>query len=510
MPFFDLHFKFLVEPSKEIALIIDDKEVTFSQLVAQADLYARTLAGLGVEPGDRVSFFMGNRPELAALYLACFKLGAVGVPTSCYNKPVEAAYELNHCQAKLFLVEPELYDGVADMTEKVPCLQGVYMVGGEPDDPKASWSAAAKEAPDTIPQRKIESHDPAVILYTSGSTGKPKGVTHTFFSLYHSTVNRLVALKHVPKDVYFISSYLCHGSALTSVFLPMLAVGGKTVLMRHFTPEAFLECLRRRRPTVGAAAPSQVQEVLELPSCGRDDFASLRYLHVGGDAAPLPLFQKFLEKTGLELSVAMGMTECGGYLLTPPKGPHKPGSLGRPISGTEIRIVDQESREVPSGEIGQMIVKTKAMMRGYWNDTKNTADTIKDGWIHTGDLVRKDEDGFFYFVGRSKHIIIRDTGNVAPAEVEETMEAHPMVRACGVVGVADGKHGQAVMALIVPQNEGDRPSVEEMTAFAKERLAERKVPLRWAFVDEIPLTPMAKIDRKALDAMANNILTEQG
>ena len=496
-----------LQPDK-VALIIDDVdvEVTFQQLDLTADRYARIMVGLGVEPGDRVALFMGNRKELAALYLACFRLGAVAVPTSCYSKPPEVAYEMNHCRARLLLAEPELLPGVMNMTEQAPSLDAVYMVGGEPDDPRSSWDKAASNAAPVSPIREPLPQDSSVILYTSGSTGRPKGVTHTVFSLYNSTLNRCAALRHNPDDIFLITSYLCHGSALTSVFLTMLSVGGTSVLMRHWTAQGFLDCLRRRRPTVAACAPSQLQAVLDRPDCTMDDFSSVRYLHVGGDAVPEPLFDAFHDKTGLELSVAMGMTECGGYMLSPLEGPVRRGSMGKPISGTEIRLVDEHGADSQKGEPGQIIVRTKALMSGYWNDPQHTNEAIRDGWLYTGDLAVADDEGFYYFVGRSKHIIVRDTGNVAPAEVESAMESHPKVKACGVTGIPDGMHGEAVLAFIVPTSTDEPPNEKELASFAQDNLAVRKVPQRWVIVDDIPLTPMAKIDRKALKQMSEKIL----
>lgn len=490
----------------KVTLIIDDLEVTFRQLEDLADLYARTLAGLGIEQGDRVAFFMGNRQELAALYLACFKLGAVAVPTSWFNKTPEVAYELGHCQAKLLITEPELFDSVRHLADELPTLQRVYQLGQEPDDPGQSWARATEQAVDAVPAPTTSPDDPAVILYTSGSTGRAKGVTHTVASLGHLTANRIAALEHTSDDKYFITSYLCHGSALTSVFLPMLAVGGTTILVRHSTPELFLEVLRRRRPTVAASAPSQAQEILDQPSLTREDFASMRYMHVGGDAASLDLFGPFLDKTGLELSIAMGMTECGGYLLSPLHGPVKRGSLGKPIQGTEIRLIDDQGQDVPPGEIGQMIVRAGSMMRGYWDDPDNTADAIRDGWLYTGDLAYCDPDGFYFFMGRSKHIIIRGGGNISPVEVEDFLNSHPKVKISGVVGIPDEKMGQAVMALVVPRSAQNPPSEQELTEYAQASLADRKVPGRWALVKEMPLTPMSKIDRKALAKVAQEIL----
>ncbi len=484
------------------ALIIDSVSLTFNRLAEMTESYASRLTGLEVTRGDRVCFFMGNRVELAGLYLACFRLGAVAVPISCYSKPDEVKYAVEHCGGRFLIVEPELVSGVADMASQVTSLLRVYRIGAGGPNEVARFESVTP-APGPLPPAKVlEPSSPAVILYTSGSTGAPKGVTHTVGSLTHSTDNRCAALAHYCDDVYFMTAYLCHGASLTSVFLTMLAVGGTSVFTREFTPPDFLETLRHRRPTVAATAPAQLKAVLEEPSLSREDFRSIRYFHVGGDAVPRELYQAFEDKTGMKLAVAMGMTECGGYLLTPPEGPYKPGSMGRPIPGTEIWLLDENGVEVAPGEIGELVVRTGALMSGYWNDPESTARVIQDGRLMTGDLARCDEDGFAYFAGRNKNIIIRDCGNVAPVEIEDVLNSHPKVKASGAAGVPDGDHGQAVTAFIVPVDMDDPSTVEELEAFTRKLLADRKVPSRWRLVGSIPLTPMAKIDRKALARMA--------
>lgn len=494
----------LSERPDKTALIIDQHSLSFKQLDRMAVGYAKALVFLGIKPGDRVGLFMGNRVELAGMYLACFRLGAIAKPTSCYNKPAEAEYEVDHCQAKVLIAEPELFPGVVDLADRVSTLEGVYQAPGRAADPAASFDRLVKQtaAGPTPPVHDGKPADPAVILYTSGSTGRPKGVTHTVGSLTRLTENRIAAFGHTEAEVYFISAFLCHGSSLTSVFLPMLSVGGTAVLMRNYSPAGFLEVLRRERPTVVGAAPSHARDIVDQPGVSPADFASIRYFHVGGDAPTRPLFDQFTQTTGLDLSVAMGMTECGGYLLSLPGEPARPGSMGRPIPGTEIRLVDEAGQTLPDNEIGQMIVRTGAMMSGYWNDPTNTEAAIKDGWLWTGDLARRDDDGFYYFVGRCKNIIVHGTSNIAPVAVESVINDHPKVSGSGVTGLPDERYGQTVTALIVAADETDPPDIDDLRRWTAKKLADRKVPERWFIVTGIPLTPMSKIDRKALAALA--------
>jgi len=503
----ELHQEALRRDPRRNALIVGDRRLAFAEMEETASLYARALAVSGVGRGDRVSLFMGNCPELACLFQACFRLGAVAVPHSCFNTKSEIAYEIDHCQAKVLLVGSELHPRVEGIRQEAPSLKEMFV----PDAPAGESAlrslgenagAAARKAAESGP---AHAKDPAVVLYTSGSTGKPKGVVHSHHSLFHNTANRCRTLRHRPGDAYLSSSFLCHGAALSNLFLPMLHCGGTTVLMDHFSPEGFLECLRSHRPAIATSSPFQLRAVLDHPRCRREDFASVKWFYSGGDQAPLSLLEAFREKTGLELREGLGMTECGGYLIGPPFEEARRGTVGKPIHGTEIKLTDHEGRSVEEGEVGEIRVRTEALMTGYWNDPENTAAALVDGWLRTGDLGRRDEEGYYCFVGRSKHIILRDTGNVAPGEVEEVLDAHPKIGMSAVTGIPDEGHGQAVLAFVVPEDRRDMPSVGEMRSFAAQRISERKVPLRWEFTDEIPLTDMGKIDRAALAEMARKL-----
>ncbi|MFH1980405.1 MAG: class I adenylate-forming enzyme family protein [Pseudomonadota bacterium] len=498
----EMYLTALERTPDKAALIIDDVVVTYRQLDLAVDRFARALHGLGLHPGDRVSLFMGNRPELAALYLACSRLGVVAVPSKYYYKTEELAYVTNLCGSRILLVGAEKLPAAMGIRRIAPCLEGVYAVGGDPTGDTQPWTDALFSAPHTVAWPRVDGSHPAMVAFTSGTTSRPKGVTLTQESLFHAMESRRITLGHTADDGFLTSSWLCHGAAVSIVLLPMIACGGTALLMSQFSPERYLTLLRTRRPTFAAAAPMQVQRLLNCPDGIREDFSSLKAMFSGGDATPLALQQDFFRKTGRELHIGLGLTECGAAIIGPIDRPFKPGTIGLPMHGVDARLIDDRGRPVTQGEVGEIILRTPSVMAGYWNDPEATAGAIVDGWLHTGDLGRQDADGYFIFIGRKKNIIVRDTSNISPAQVENDLNTHPKVKACGVTGIPDAAHGQAVAAFIVPADPADRPAEDELTVFARAKMNDLAVPGLWFFIDALPLTDMGKIDRQALARMA--------
>jgi long-chain acyl-CoA synthetase len=498
----DIYKEALKKNPNKIAIYCDDDQCTYSEFDEGVCLYARALTGLGIKRGDLVATFMHNRIKMLYLYYACFKIGAVVVPLNYRLQTDEAAYALKHSGSKVLIVGQEFYDRVKDLAEEVPSLERLLVMDADPGMEDLSWNRVLKEAPADIPEPVLDVTDPAAILYSSGSTDRPKGITHTHDSFYHNAVNKSVTCGIDENTVQMIGTQACHASAFTTV-LETIFKGGAVVLMRGFEPGRFLALMERHRPTIVSALPTQLREILEHPSVSKAAFSHIKCMRCGGDAVPHTLYDLFYEYAGMELTEGGGMTECEGYIINPPYGKHKRFSLGLPIHDTKLRLVDADGNDVPPLETGEVLVQSKAMMKGYWKDPENTAATIVDGWLHTGDLARQDEDGYYFFVGRIKQIIVRGGSNIAPAEVEDAISLHPQVECCGVVGVPDEHYGQIVHAFVVA--EGDpSPTAKDLAAFAGERIAAYKVPERWTFVDEVPLKGEGKVDRRRLQELAEN------
>ena len=388
--------KTLQRTPDKVACICQDAACTYREIDENSQRFARGLLHLGVQRGDRVALYMHNILEIAYLYMACSKIGAIAVPVSCYSQTPELVYALNHCEARLLLCSRALHPNVPVIGSQVPCLQHTFVI----DDSDAAWEEVLRAAPREVVWPHVEPADPALILYTSGSTNKPKGVTHTQRSLWHCAQDRCTTLGLTYRDTFLNTGYLCHDAASTTALLPMLYVGGTAIFPYSFQPEVFLEMVARCRPTFAAASPSQIQAILEHPGRPQVNFSCLKYWSAEGDIVPEQLHENFRAIMKFPLSESIGMAECSTYMTTPPGEPHKPGSMGKPVRGVKVRLVDEVGLEVGLGEAGEIVVRSDTMMDRYWKDPVHTARVLKRGWLHTGNLARQDEDGYYFFVER--------------------------------------------------------------------------------------------------------------
>lgn len=485
------------------ALIFEGQAWTYAELEAISHRVAASLLRAGIRSGDRVALFLRNCPEMVFSYYGCFKAGAVAVPLNNRYQGPEVEYAVNHSGARMIIVQEELFPEVARVR---PALASVerYVVAGKAGgiphvDNFAAWLADAGR-PDNPPP--VREDDPAVILYTSGSTARPKGVVHTHFSLTHTMINQSTFQAMDDREVSLVALSICHIAGLAEQVLTTALVGGTVALQPRFEPENFLEAIDRQRPTKIQLLPEQVLEILDHPRAPRTDFSSLQCCIAGGDSVPLDAHRAFLELTGLEITEVCGMTESFSYAMNPPFGRKKPGSIGQPVHGTTLRLVDDAGRKVAADQTGEILVKSRANMKEYWRNPEETANTLKDGWLYTGDLARADEDGYYWFVGRKKNIIIRGGSNISPREVEEVLFQHPAVKVACVVGKPDPAWGQTVRAYVSFKEKFAPPAARELQAFAAEHLAAYKVPEEIVILPELPLNPIGKVDRQRLAAWA--------
>jgi acyl-CoA synthetase (AMP-forming)/AMP-acid ligase II len=488
----------LATPDKA-AYICGDTAVSYHQLDIHARRYAALLADQGIKKGDRVAVTMHNLPQLPQVYFALYCLGAVAVPISPYSTAAEMSYALVHCSARLFLVSRELYKTTCEAVVNAPLIEKTIVVDHQ-DNTDSSFDQQSME---TIDAYAMAPSDPAMILYTSGSTAKPKGIVYTRKSLFCAAAYRSETLRLSGADIYFNAGYLCHGAALTTALLPMLYAGGTALFPVSFNPAEFLPFVSRYKPTIAALGPSQLWAILDHPLCASTDFSSLRYVTAGGDVVSSQLHERFHQTMKFPLSESIGMTECGTYMTTAPGMPHKAGSMGKPVTGAEVHLVNEQGVAVKTGEIGQIIVRTETCMAGYWNDQENTARALVDGWLQTGDAARQDGDGYYYFAGRIKNMLVRDCCNISPTEVEDAIRQHPAVKDCGIVGIPDPRHGQNVIAFVQLQSGTDPFDEAALEAFTASIIMGPRLPDRWVQVTELPATQLGKLDRKKLQEMAS-------
>jgi long-chain acyl-CoA synthetase len=475
---------------------------TYSRLEEEANRLARRWLAGGLEPGDRVALLLPNRPEALLVYFACFKAGLVAVPLSYGYRPPQINYVLRHSGSRVLVSHVDRLDEVAGCEEaahvKLTAVGGDgSKYGARPLDdgtaPSGDDLAAAEFRPDDV----------AILFYTSGTTGRPKGVMLTRAALTAGTTKVLARVPLGPADVALVSSPVTRPFALRTQVLPTLHAGGGVVLLERSNPAEYLAALRQpSAKTFLAMAPYALHQIVHAPGVRREDFAGVRLCISGGDRVPLDLHRAFRELTGLELSEQCGMTETGMYALTPPFGRKKPGSIGLPFYGVQVCLVNAQGQDVPAGQVGEVVVHSPLMMEGYWNDSAQTRKVLRDGWCRTGDLARFDEDGYLWFVGRQKNLIVHDSWNVSPAEVEDALLAHPTVAEACVVGVADAVHGQNVHAFVTLRPGAAPPTEVELRRLAEAALPAHMVPERIAVLAELPRTGAGKIDRERLQWQA--------
>ena len=388
----ELYKEALASCPDKTAVVCGNKSCTYRELDQSSALYARALGALGVGRSDLVGIFSTNSLEIVRLYLACFRIGAVAVPISCYSRAPEIVYAIGHSGLRFFLFSRDLEPEVRELRREVPSLEAFLVIDGPAGETAESWAAVVRQAAasDSIPAPIVEESDPAVILYTSGSTDKPKGVTHTHGSLSQGAVNRCATLRHGSGHVFLAATQLCHAAAITNALFPMFLSGGTSVFLSHWNTEEFLEAIGRYRVTHAAFLPSQVAALLAHPQAPSARYDSLEYCQAGGDVVPRALQELFRQTTGVELSQTLGMTECNGFMTTSPFEQMKIGSLGKPLQGTDVRLVDQAGQDVSRGMPGEILIRGGAVTAGYWNDPESTARAFTDGWLHTGDIARQD------------------------------------------------------------------------------------------------------------------------
>ena len=489
----------LREHPNETALVSLRTRWTWRELDRDAERLAANLLGLGLRPGDRVASLLPNRCISEVFYIACLRAGVVAVPLNYRYMAPEIDHALEVSEAALLVDHAERDSDIAasKFAAKLPLGTVTY----EADDGRSPClEDLIRDASADLSLPAVDPAAPAVIFFTSGSTGAPKGVTHTIESLGWMVASTVSGLKLTANDTFMTASSLSHEGGYRFTFA-VLSAGATVAIARHFDPGEYLPLMRQVRPTVMWILPAALFRLVEDQGATREDFAPLRYCASGADKLPAKLEREFEEKAGFQIHETYGMTEIGGAAGNPPDGPNKQGSVGPLMPGYEAVVRDDTGNEQPVNAQGRLWIRSPTTMVGYWNRTDATAEVLVDGWLDTGDVMSVDEDGYLWFVGRKKQIIVHDGSNISPQEVEDALLAHPAVAGAGVVGVHDLVHGENVRAYVTLHRDVAPPTASVLIAFARQRIG-YKAPDYIIFLDELPLTPAGKIDRTALKKMA--------
>ncbi len=497
-------------PNKD-AFVFMDTHLTYAQINGAANQVANGLKQRGIKPGDKVALSCLNLPYFPIIYFGILKAGAAVVPLSVLLKRDEIAYHLKDSEAVAyfcFLGTPELpmaQEGKAGFEATDSCEQ-FFIITAKPTDASpfdgvpTLGQLMASQAP-TFPTVPTSAEDTAVIIYTSGTTGRPKGAELSHSNLMLNAVLSADLGAVNQEDTFLIVLPLFHIFAMTVLMNAGLYRGTTNVLLPRFDAAAVNGLLVKHKVSLFAGVPTMYWGLLnfEDPNISPEQVSeNLRLCFSGGASLPVQVLHEFEKKYNVPILEGYGMSEGSPVVTFNHLGEErKAGSIGTPVWGVEVKIVDENDEEMPTGERGELLYRGHNVMKGYYNKPEANAKTLKGGWLHSGDVAYKDEDGYYFIVDRTKDMIIRGGFNVYPREVEEVMIQHEAVSLVAVIGVPDDKMGEEIKAYVVLK-EGKSTAEEDLINFTKERIAAYKYPRLVEFTDALPMSATGKILKKEL------------
>jgi long-chain acyl-CoA synthetase len=473
------------------ALRLGDDIISYGRLDEDTARVAGLLHDHGVKPGDRVGIMLPNTPEFALVYYGVLRAGGVVVPMNPLLKAREVSYYLGDSGARL-MFGWQAFAAETQAGAKQADAEAIVIVPGGFGEVLAS----ARPADEMVDR---DGDDAAVILYTSGTTGQPKGAELTHANLVRNAeLTQTDLLDLTPDDVIFGGLPLFHAFGQTCTLNTAVASGACLTLLPRFNAEQALRILAEHRVTIFAGVPTMYSALLHLPDRDKYDVSRLRLCFSGGAAMPVEVLRAFEAAFGCVVLEGYGLSETSPVAsFNHPNRERKPGTIGTPISGVEMRIVDENGNELPQGETGEIAIRGHNVMKGYWRRPEATAAAIRDGWFHTGDIGRVDGDGYFSIVDRKKDLIIRGGYNVYPREIEEVMHEHPAVAEVAVIGLPHPDLGEEVGAAVALKP-GATASAEELRDHVKRQVAAYKYPRKVWIVDALPKNATGKIVKREI------------
>ncbi|MFC1580999.1 long-chain-fatty-acid--CoA ligase [Thermodesulfobacteriota bacterium] len=486
----------LITPDRE-ALIFKDRTFTFLELNQRSNQAANALLALGVKQGDRIGLLMFNCNEFVETYFAASKIGAVLVPLNIRLAAPELDFILNDCGVSEFFYGSAFEETVGQMKypEKV---RHRICAGPSSLSHTLDYEAFIKEAGDEEPHIPLDEDDLNVVMYTSGTTGHPKGAMLTHKGMYFGGVDMLIGLHYQYPDRCLLLGPFFHSGSITP-FLGHVVRGICTIIMDKFDPESAVRLIQEKKARLMVGVTVIMRMLLQVPDLETYDLDCWETAILPGSPLPYPLIKEAHDRIGVLCQNLWGLTEmCGpGSLMNIEDILDRPECAGKPYFNVDIRIVDLDGEDLPPDALGEIVVRGPNMMKGYWNRPDATAETIRDGWLFTGDMGKLDKDGYLYVIDRRKDMILSGGENIYPAEIEKVIRDMPGVADASVIGVPDEKWGE-VGKVFIEMGEGERPGPEEVIAFCRSQLAGYKVPKYIEFIEELPRNPSGKVLKKNL------------
>ena len=486
------------------AIVFEGTNITYSTLYDRLNATGAWLQSLGIEKGDRVAVMLGNCPEFLELYLACSRLGAMFVPINFRLVAKEVEYTIKNCRPRVFVYGSEFAPALAQLNFEnylPPIL--IASVGdgnvrpGVQDYHQAVSAFEGKEPFLTASTGPNDPEEAQVIMYTSGTTGEPKGAVLSHRKTFFNCLNADIFFKLSFDDIMLIILPLFHSGGLFIQASPCIYKGATMVIHKRFDPQKTYFDIERYKVTKFLGVPTIYKALLNLPEEQKRDVSSLKVCAIGGEKTTHDLLMK-CKAAGFPVRQIMGQTETSILLwASEEESVAKPGTVGRPVFHAEVDLLDRQGRSVRPGEVGEIVVRGSIMMTEYWQDPKRTMETIRNGWLHTGDLARMDEDGYFYLVDRAKDMYISGGENVYPAEVERVLRQHPAVEDVAVVGVPNEAWGEVGHAFIIKKN-GYSIDADDILNFCDGKLARYKLPKSISFISSFPRTTLGKVKKHIL------------
>jgi len=512
---------------RRTAIVFNNWKINYQNLKKLTDYIAGNLKQLGIKPGDRVAIMLPNLPQTILTYWGVLKAGGIVVMTNPLYMEKEIIHHFNDSKAKFLITLDLLWPKISSLLPKLP-LQKIFITkisdclkfplnllynlkrlkeGNAPSIPFEQqkilpWKSLLKKNQNRPKLPINPKHDLAALQYTGGTTGISKGVMLTHYNLganVQQCIAMLYELKEKKQVLLGILPYF-HIYGLTVCVNFPTAIGATLVPMPRFSPRDVLKTIEKTKPTIFPSAPSIFMALLQQKDISKFDLSSIKYCISGSAPIPVEIIERFKELTGAEIIEGYGLTEASPIThLNPLRGKKKYGSIGVPFPDTDACVVDMEVGTIPlpPGKLGELVIKGPQVMKGYWNRPDETASTLRNNWLYTGDIAYMDEEGYFFIVDRKKDLIISGGYNIYPREIDEVLYEHPKVKEAVTVGIPSETRGEIVKAFIVPKD-GETLTKAEIIAFCKQKLANYKVPKQVEFRKELPKTMVGKVLRRAL------------